>query len=297
MLHIARQRRDVVFALHAQHRIPPTVPRELSFELNERCSVDGNILVAIDEEEAGRLIEIIDEKVDVIAISFLHSYKNGENEKRVAEIARKKWRYVTTSHETSAEAREFERTLVTVLNAGLLPMMSGFLNSIGECGLPLNRVQLFHSAGGMISTSTASRFPLLLAMSGPAAGVEAAGAVARELETLFRDHFGYGRDYDGLQFACGWPSRDANGQRRRQASGSPADGCGRIDRGRRGFHRTPLRRGLGLVGPDSAGSDPGPACYNRGGRLPTSTDAMVILGDMGSGSPKVAPFMLIAMQR
>ena len=288
VLHIARQRRDVVFGLHAQHRAPPTVPRELSFELNERCSVNGEILVPVDLQEAIELIESIGDRADVIAISFIHSYKNGENEKRVADCARKTWKYVTTSHETSPEAREFERTLVTALNAGLLPMMSGFLNSISECGLPLNKVHLFHSAGGMISTSTASRFPLLLAMSGPAAGVEAGSAVARQL----RAPLAITLDMGGTTTDCsllvdGRPEMQMDSHVGKHRVRQPMVAVESIGAGGGSIVRL-SESGL-MVGPDSAGSDPGPACYNRGGQLPTITDATAILGYMGSGSPGGRP--------
>jgi N-methylhydantoinase A len=291
VLHIARQRRDVVFGLKAQHRDTPIVPRELCFELDERCDVNGNIVTRVDSAQATRLLEEIGDKADVIAISFLHSYLNSENEKEIAHLARQGCQHVMTSHEASPEAREYERTLVTALNAALLPMMSGFLKSLLQSGIPARILNLFHSAGGMVSPVTASRFPLLLAMSGPAAGVEAASGVARALSLAQAISF----DMGGTTTDC---SLIVDGRAEMQMDGhvgnhrvrQPMVAVESIGAGGGSIVRL-TDNGL-QVGPDSAGSDPGPACYMRGGKLPTITDAASILGYFGSGNALDRPLSI-----
>jgi N-methylhydantoinase A len=291
VLHIARQRRDVVFGIKARHRDSPIVPRELCFELDERCNVHGKISTGVDADEARRLLTEIGDKAEVIAISFLHSYLNAENERAFANIARSNREHVVASHEVSPEAREYERTVVTALNAALLPMISGFLKSLLESGIPASGLKLFHSAGGMVAPATASRFPLLLAKSGPAAGVEAASAVARAHhvpQAISLDMGGTTTDCSLITNGRAEMEMDSHVGRHRVrqpmvAVESIGAGGGSIVRiSDDGFE----------VGPDSAGSDPGPACYLRGGRLPTITDAMAILGYFGTGATVSRPLSI-----
>jgi N-methylhydantoinase A len=291
VLHIARQRRDIVFGLKAQHRDTPIVPRELCFELDERCDVNGNIVTRVDPAQAKRLLDDIGDKADVISISFLHSYLNDENEKEIAALARHACQHVMTSHEASPEAREYERTLVTTLNAALLPMMSGFLKSLLQSGIPSKTLNLFHSAGGMVSPVTASRFPLLLAMSGPAAGVEAASAVARALglpQAISLDMGGTTTDCSLI--VDGRAEMQMDGHIGNHRVRQPMVAVESIGAGGGSIVRL-SDNGL-QVGPDSAGSDPGPACYNRGGKLSTITDAASILGYFGSGSALDRPLSI-----
>jgi N-methylhydantoinase A len=277
--------------LKAQHRDPPPVPRELCFELDERCDVRGDIRKRVNAGQVSALLEEIGPKADAIAISFLHSYLNGANEKAVAELARTAYPHVLASHEASPEAREYERTLVTVLNAALLPMMSGLLGSLLKAGIPATHLYLFHSAGGMVSPDTASRFPLLLAMSGPAAGVEAASMVARRLQLSSAISL----DMGGTTTDC---SLVVDGRAEMQMDGhigkyrvrQPMVAVESIGAGGGSIVRL-TDDGL-AIGPDSAGADPGPACYQRGGALPTVTDAAAILGYFGTGAAVERPLTI-----
>jgi N-methylhydantoinase A len=291
VLEIARQRRDVVFGLRPLHRAPAIVPREMCFELDERCDVDGNLVRKVSPAAATELFAGMGDGCEVVAVSFLHSYLNSGNEEEVARIARGKWKHVSVSHEVSPEAREYERTLVTALNASLLPKMEGLVASLRKSNIPEERLHLFHSAGGMVSAETASRFPLLLAMSGPAAGVEAASAVAGSLRLPYAITF----DMGGTTTDC---SLIVNGRAELQMDGTigqyavrqPMVAVESIGAGGGSVVRLP-DGGL-RIGPDSAGATPGPACYNRGGELPTITDAVAILGYFGSGKASERPISI-----
>jgi len=291
VLEIARQRRDVTFAFRAPHRPPAIVPREMCFEVDERCDVQGNAVRKVNPDATAELLTRIDESCEAVAVSFLHSYLNGGNEVEVARVARKRWKHVSVSHEVSPEAREYERTLVTALNASLLPKMEGLVASLRKSSIPQERLHLFHSAGGMVSGETASRFPLLLAMSGPAAGVEAASAVAGSLHLPFAITF----DMGGTTTDC---SLVVNGRAELQMEGSigqykvrqPMVAVESIGAGGGSIVR--LLQGSLRIGPDSAGAKPGPACYNRGGELPTIADAIAILGYFGSGRATERPISI-----
>lgn len=291
VLEIARQRRDVVYGLRPLHRAPAIVPRELCFELDERCDVHGNVVRKVIRDEAAELFGRLGDRCEVVTVSFLHSYLNSTNEEEVAQIARRSFKYVSVSHEVSPEAREYERTLVTVLNATLLPTVADLVASLRKSKIPEKRLHLFHSAGGMVSAETASRFPLLLARSGPAAGVEAASAVAGSLKLPFAITF----DMGGTTTDC---SLIVNGRAELQMDGNvgqykirqPMVAVESIGAGGGSIVRL-SDSGL-QIGPDSAGADPGPACYKRGGVLPTITDAVAILGYFGSGEGSERPISI-----
>jgi N-methylhydantoinase A len=291
VLEIARQRRDIIFQLKPLHRMPSIVARELCLEVNERCDVHGNNVKGVDQEEASLLFRQIKGKYEAVAICLFHSYLNSANEEEVARIARRTCEYVCVSHEISPEAREYERTLATVLNAALLPMMANFISSLKSTGVPDERLHRFHSAGGMVSPKTASKFPLLLAMSGPAAGVEAASDVAKSLGLSYAISF----DMGGTSTDC---SLIVKGQAELQMDGTigryrvrqPMVAVESIGAGGGSIVRL-TDSGL-QIGPDSAGADPGPACYGRGGTLPTVADALSILGYFGTGQSSDRPITI-----
>lgn len=283
VLQIARQRRDVLFDLKAMHRGPVLVPRNLCFELDERTESDGRITKAVARQAARSVFERLVGDCETVAISFLHSYANSTNEEAVAQCARESFQYVSVSSDVSPEAREYERTLTTCLNASLLPLLSKFVRSLNAAGFSDERLRLFHSAGGMVLPTTAAKFPLLLAQSGPAAGVEAACEVAR----TFGVEHAITLDMGGTSTDC---SLLVNGTAALQMNGNvgphqvrqPMIAVESIGAGGGSIVRF-LDGGL-RVGPESAGSTPGPACYTRGGQLPTITDAAAILGYFGSGA-------------
>jgi len=233
-----------------------------------------------------------DKYLEMVGLSeFAGRYLNGDNEEEVARVARKTWKHVSVSHEVSPEAREYERTLVTALNASLLPKMEGLVASLKKSNIPEERLHLFHSAGGMVSAETASRFPLLLAMSGPAAGVEAASAVAASLKLPYAITF----DMGGTTTDC---SLIVNGRAELQMEGhigkyavrQPMVAVESIGAGGGSIVR--LHEGSLRIGPDSAGANPGPACYNRGGEFPTIADAIAIVGYFGRGNASERPIAI-----
>lgn len=291
VLEIARQRRDVTFGFRPLHRPPAIIPREMCFEVDERCDVQGNVVRKVSPGNTSAVLAKIGSGCEAIAVSLLHSYLNAGNEEEVARIARKTWKHVSVSHEVSPEAREYERTLVTALNASLLPKMEELVASLRKSKIPDERLRLFHSAGGMVSSETASRFPLLLAKSGPAAGVEAASAVAASLNLPYAITF----DMGGTTTDC---SLIVNGRAELQMEGTigqykvrqPMVAVESIGAGGGSIVR--LLDGSLRIGPDSAGAEPGPACYSRGGALPTITDAVAILGYFGSGEASERPISI-----
>ncbi|HVZ46347.1 MAG TPA: hydantoinase/oxoprolinase family protein [Ramlibacter sp.] len=282
VLEIARQRRNVVFDLKARHRPPPQVPHGDCFEIDERTLASGEVETGVRTEDVAALAARVS-PYDAVAVSLLHSYANPANEQRVAEVLSRECRFVSVSHDVSPEAREYERGASTALNAALLPMMASFVDSLAQAGIREGHLHLFHSAGGMLSPRAAARFPLMLAMSGPAAGVEAAAEVCKRMHI----ERAVTMDMGGTTTDC---SLVLDGRPQLQMSGSigahpirqPMMAVDSIGAGGGSIIRL-TANGL-QVGPDSAGASPGPACYGRGGVEPTLTDAFAVLGYFGTGA-------------
>ena len=278
VLDIGRQNRRHLYRLDLPPKPPPLVPERLRFELAERLGPNGEVQQALDPGELASIAKRIREAgVASIAVSLLHAYANPAHEllveKHLAGIAR----CISLSHRINPEEREFERTSATVLNAGMMPLVSRYLDLI-ESALPSEvRLSLFHSAGGMVSTATARERPVVLALSGPSAGVTAASRMTSELGipmALTLDMGGTTTDVSLVRNGRPEVGRDAAlaGHHLRQpmiAVESIGAGGGSIAY----FEAGSLR-----VGPRSAGAEPGPACFGRGGELPTVTDATLLLG-------------------
>ena len=231
-----------------------------------------------------RLIEKLrDQKVEAVAVSLLHSYANPVHEQLLGDQLQKAFRHVALSHRFNPEAREFERGSTTALSAGVMPLIADYVDKLEESRPASSRLHFFHSASGMCAGSVIRELPLGLALSGPAAGVTAAGRVARDI----------GADH-AISFDMGGTTTDAcmilNGQAEisidRSLGGRPlrmpavavesiGAGGGSIAR----FDGSVLQ-----IGPDSAGASPGPACYGLGGTQPTISDANMILGYLEDGA-------------
>lgn len=277
-LDIGRQNRRELYCLDALPKLPSLVPSERRLEVVERLDAQGNVLVALDDDEIRRLVDRIKTMgVEAVAISLLHSYANGSHESRLAECLKDSIRFVAQSHELNPEPREYERTNSTALNAALMPLVAEYLErlerSIGET----TGLHLFHSAGGMAAADAVRGHPLALALSGPAAGVAAAAKVAAELDLSAVIAFDMGGTTTDVSIIvegraqvgsnhrlAGYPIRQMM-----VAVESIGAGGGSIAR----LDGTAVR-----VGPESAGADPGPACYGLGGVEPTVTDANILLG-------------------
>ena len=279
-LEIGRQNRRHLYRLDLPPKVPPQVPSELRFEVNERLDHEGRVLEALDHrsvEEAVR--KVCESGADAVAVSLLHSYSDPSHEEAIGERLRERIPFVALSSRVNPEVREYERTATTALCAGVLPLASTWLDQLEAARPSGSRLHFFHSAGGMASPDAIRELPLGLAASGPAAGVAAAGRIARELEigqALSFDMGGTTTDVclvlDGEAQVTG--ERELGGRPVRQpmvAVESIGAGGGSVAR---------LDHGSLVVGPESAGAMPGPACYARGGDRPTVTDANLVLGYM-----------------
>jgi N-methylhydantoinase A len=278
VLDIGRYRRRDLYRLDIPPKSPSLVRRELCFGLVERLDHEGNVLKPLQDREIDRVATWLKQTgVQSVAVALLHAYANPVHEQMLAERLKAIVPHVSLSHEVNPEAREYERTSSTVFNAAAMPIAVEYLSEL-EQRLPIGPgLQVFHSAGAMVPIAAVKRRPLVMAMSGPAAGVSASVSIARQLGTprmLTFDMGGTTTDVcliiDGqAEMADGRMLGDRPLRQPMLAVHSIGAGGGSIVRNEPG--------GL-TVGPQSAGSEPGPACYGRGGTAPTITDANALLG-------------------
>ena len=271
----------------------PLVPRRWRLPVPERLDNTGKVLVALNEEAVRRQVAFMrDEGVESLAIGFLHAFVNPAHEQRAAEIVRALWPGlpVSLSSEVSPEMREWERFSTTVANAYVQPLMARYLGRL-EIGLREAGVTcplfLMLSGGGLTTIETASRFPIRLVESGPAGGAIFSAHVAKQrgldkvlsfdmggttAKVCLIDHFApqasrsfevarVGRFKKGSGLPLRIPVIEMVEIGAGGGSLAQVDALGRIQ-----------------VGPESAGADPGPACYGRGGTRPAVTDANLALG-------------------
>ncbi len=298
ILEIGRQNRSELYNIN--FRRPRTlVPRNLRFEADERVASDGRVLARIGEKELRRLAKRMRSSgIETLAISFLNSYINDSNERLAEKVLAKLLRVpIYASSDVDPEHREYERTSTTVVNALLAPVIAKYVASASEkmreIGIS-SELHILASSGGLLDVAEVKRRPILAIESGPAAGVVAAAGLARLL--------GLGRI---ISFDMGGTTAKAGTVFDFQPLLVPEiEVGGRVNRGRvvksSGYPvRTPsvdlaeVSAGGGtiisvgeageiIVGPLSAGADPGPACYGKGGKAATVTDANLILGRMGT---------------
>jgi N-methylhydantoinase A len=290
VLEIGRERRFELYDLNI--RMPePLVPRDLRLEVAERTAADGSIGTAVDEAELQRAgASLAAAGVASIAVVFLNSYANPQNEQRAAAALRKAFPKIalTASHEIVPEVREFERSSTAAANAYVKPLAAHYLEGIRDklgalgIGAPLS---LMLSSGGFTHIAEAKASPVHLLESGPAAGALAAAHLGKgEARLLAFDMGGTTAKLcivdDGIPLvAQGFEA----GRTRRFMEGSglpirvPSVDLIEIGAGG-GSIAHPDSIGLLKVGPQSAGSVPGPACYGLGGTEPTVTDANLALG-------------------
>jgi N-methylhydantoinase A len=278
VLEIARYRRRDLYRLDIPPKAPPLVPPERCFGLVERMDHQGQIVRALEVAELDRMVDWVRASgVTSVAVSLLHAYANPRHERMVAERLRGVAPHVSLSHEVNPEAREYERASSTAYNAAAMPIAVTYLAALEE-RLPLgDGLQVFHSAGGMVPVPTAKQRPIVMAMSGPAAGVAASVRIAQALDrrrVLTFDMGGTTTDVcliiDGAAEMA--DNRMAGDRPLRQptlAVHSIGAGGGSI---------VQLTPGGLTVGPQSAGAEPGPACYGQGGDRATVTDANLLLG-------------------
>jgi len=279
---------------------PPTplVPRHLRREVGERILADGRVLTALDEAAAREVIRgLVADGVEAVAICLLHAYRNPVHERRLAELMKDiaPELPVSFSSEVVPEIREYERTSTTTANVYVMPLMARYVDDLERKLHDLGIAGGFYimlSSGGIATPETAKRVPIRLVESGPAAGALAAARVARSLGEDRLLSFDMGGTtakacvIDGGEPLVAREFEVARADRFKKGSGLPirVPVIEMIEIGAGGGSIARIdRMGLLKVGPDSAGADPGPACYALGGREPTVTDADLVLGYLDPG--------------
>jgi len=292
ILEIGREMRYDIYDLFAQ--MPkPLVPRHLCTVVSERIGPDGNIIEALVEPEADAVIQkLLDLGVEAIAVSLLHSFRNPEHEQAIEKLIHQidPGMNVSLSSEVVPEIREYERTSTTVANSYVRPLMQRYLKRLTDALRELDfRGMLFMmlSDGGITTGETAAKFPIRIIESGPAGGAIAAqqyGALINQNDLISFDMGGTtakiciikdGNPLKAKEFEA------ARVYRFKKGSGIPlkVPVIELIEIGAGGGSIAQVNNmGLLVVGPESSGADPGPACYGRGGKDPAVTDADLVLG-------------------
>lgn len=301
VLEIGRQRRPELY--NAFFRRPkPLIPRELRFTVDERINFRGEIVRGLDEAEVHALAsELRSRDVEAVAIALLHSYANPRHEEQVRDILRQDLpgAAIVASHEVDPAYREYERTSTTVINSLLIPVVSRYLGRLAEgllsqgIGAPLYIMQ---SNGGLATVDVASRLPVATIESGPATGVTAAAEWGQMTGTDRILSFDMGGTTAKAGIVIDGTPRTINeceiggsvhGGRTVKGSGYPVRypfvDLAEVSCGGGTIAWIDEADAL-MVGPVSAGADPGPACYGRGGESPTITDANLVLGRLGRGA-------------
>ena len=268
-------------------RTPPLVPRPLRFEVQERMDATGEVYAPLDEDGVRKIGRRLAElEIDAVAICSLHSYANGAHERRIGELLAEHLpgSFLCLSSDVLAEYREYERFSTTVFNAYLGPLMRRYLNGMQEWLHDRGYggdLQIMTSNAGMVSAEVAAEFPVLTILSGPAAGVSGAVAVAEAAglkNVITYDMGGTSTDVcllkdlrptaSSARVVGGLPLKTS--QLDINSIGAGGGSIGWLD-----------TDGSFRVGPRSAGAEPGPACYGRGGREATVADANLVLQRLG----------------
>ncbi|MFW6160486.1 MAG: hydantoinase/oxoprolinase family protein [Acidobacteriota bacterium] len=275
ILFIGRQIRSKLYCLQPERRLT-LLPRRMCFGVEERILAGGTVKKKLSISHIRSLIDkISSQKIEAVAVCLLHSYINPSHEQLIRRELEKKGLLTSVSHEILPEHREYERMALTTVNAYLMPVISRYLKNL-ENGLAATKLWIMQSNEGYISASTIRKEPIRTALSGPAAGVVAAfhlGKVSGWNKIISFDMGGTSTDVSLIdrKISRTHESRIGDIPIRLPMIDIHTVGAG-------GGSIAYLDRGSSLrVGPQSAGADPGPACYGKG-RHPTVTDANLILG-------------------
>jgi N-methylhydantoinase A len=301
LLEIARQVRPTLYDTQFE-KAAPLVPRDRAVVVRERLGPAGEVLLALDDDSVREAAAILRrEEVESVAVCLLHSYVNPEHEQRVAAILAEELPGVpiSLSAEVAPEFREYLRASTTVINAVIRPVVQRYLERIegrlADAGIAA-KLLVMQSSGGVFGSAAAAAKPVFMVESGPAAGVIAAAYLGETLsrpDILSFDMGGTTAKVGLIQGGRPSVTKDYN------VGGHAGAGIGGLSLS--GYPvRTPVvdlveigagggsiawvdSGGLLRVGPRSAGADPGPVCYRRGGTEPTVTDANVVLGRLNPG--------------
>jgi N-methylhydantoinase A len=285
-LEIGRQDRPDMYDTDAR-RPDPIVPRERRYGIEERLDERGEVLTPLSKASVEAAIATLPESVESVAVSFLFAFENNDHERRARELLEAETDLpVSVSSEVLPEIREYERTLATALDAALSPVMASYLGAletrVASMGVPAG-LTVMGSNGGSMAAETARREPVRTLLSGPAAGVRGAAHVASLAgvsDAITMDMGGTSCDASLVTggdpvvstevtvgpYPVPVPMVDVH------TIGAGGGSVAWVDEG-----------GALRVGPRSAGADPGPICYNRGGTEPTVTDAHFLLGRLDPG--------------
>jgi N-methylhydantoinase A len=290
VLLIGRQKRYQVYDLQID-KPRPLIPRRLIAEVSERILADGSVRTPLDEADARRAIRALAERgVTTLAICLLHAYINPAHERRLAALISEEAPHVTVtlSHEVSPTFREYERTSTTAVNAYVMTAVREYLHGLAAALAKRGyggRLFVMQSSGGVATADAMARYPVRMIESGPAAGALMAGAYG-EL-TGHRDLIAFDMGGTTAKLALienGRPDTTTTFELHRvhgaAGSGLPMNiqAIDLVEIGAGGGSIAREQLGVVAVGPESASSMPGPACYGRGGVDPTVTDANLVLG-------------------
>lgn len=287
LVEIGRQIRPKMYDMKADYPMP-VAPRELRFEVDERIGPAGEVITPLDDASVDRVIaRLIEEKVEAVAIAFLFAYLNPAHERAVRDriAAALPDLAISISSDVQPEFREYERSSTTLLNAYLQPAFATYMDTLkAEVArrAPEALLGVNQSNGGLMSVDMARDFPIRTALSGPAAGAMGAinsarasgigniitfdvGGTSADVALIKDLEVRLAFDRDVADFPVRMPMVDIN------TVGAGGGSIAWLD-----------RDGLMKVGPASAGAQPGPACYGRGGTEPTVTDANVVLGRLST---------------
>jgi N-methylhydantoinase A len=290
LLELRRRDRPDTYGLKGQFE--PLIARHRRLEVTERSDYQGHIVQPIDAQEVeAKARELLAKGVEAVVVSYLHAYANPTNEQHTRQVLERIWPnpYIVLGSEVLPEFREFERTSTAVVSAYVQPLIDRYLRSLVEqlrAKGYRRDILLIQSNGGVMSLEVSRRFSVNTVLSGPAAGVIAAKATAATAgfaNVITCDMGGTSLDISLVaagqpvatsEIALGYgipirvPMLDIT------TVGAGGGSIAWIDRG-----------GYLQIGPQSAGADPGPACYGRGGHEPTVTDANLLLGRINAHAP------------
>ena len=268
----------------------PLIPRNLRLEVPERMDADGNILIPLDEaavRAAGR--HLLDQGCEAVVVHFLHAYANPGHEQAAHDILAEFWPnpYITRAAALISESREFERGVTAAVNGAVQPLIQRYVDRLADAlrdrGYRRDLL-VMNGNGGMVSAGMVAREAAKTVMSGPASGVMAAAYVGRRAgrrDLLTYDMGGTSTDVALIRDATPGVSNEIELEYAMpihvpmvdvRTVGAGGGSIARID-----------AAGLLSVGPESAGADPGPICYGRGGQEPTLSDANLLLGRLNPG--------------
>ncbi|MCB1311934.1 MAG: hydantoinase/oxoprolinase family protein [Sedimentitalea sp.] len=283
ILELGRRTRPQPYGMTGTFR--PLIPRNLRLEVSERMDASGAVVTPLDEDAVHAAAKrLLAAGCESLVIHFLHAYANPAHELRAAEILRPIWPndHITLGHALLSESREFERGVTAAVNAAVQPLLDRYIRRLAEeleRGGHRGELLIMNGNGGMVSAARVAREAAKTVMSGPASGVMAAAFTGRRsgLENLITYDMG-GTSTDVALIRGAEPSVSSEIEiEYAMPIHVPMVDVRTIGAGGGSIARV-SPAGLLEVGPDSAGADPGPICYGRGGTAPTISDANLILG-------------------